>query len=120
MMSTPSAASARATSSFSAMFMLAPGDCSPSRRVVSKIRTRLASDCAAGAVEFWGWDVLMDRLFPRFFVADQVSRIATSDQLARQTRPLGTRGQKKKPRDPPGGAGLGASLAAFACGVDEP
>ena len=43
MMSTPSAASARATSSFSAMFMLAPGDCSPSRKVVSKIRTRLAS-----------------------------------------------------------------------------
>ena len=43
MTSTPSAASARAISSFSAMFMLAPGDCSPSRRVVSKIRTRFAS-----------------------------------------------------------------------------
>ena len=40
MTSTPSAASARATSIFSAMFMLAPGDCSPSRKVVSKIRTR--------------------------------------------------------------------------------
>ena len=43
MTSTPSAASARAISSFSAMFMLAPGDCSPSRRVVSKIRTRFDS-----------------------------------------------------------------------------
>ena len=44
MTSTPSAASARAISSFSAMFMLAPGDCSPSRKVVSKIRTRFVSD----------------------------------------------------------------------------
>ena len=53
MTSTPSPASARATSSFSAMFMLAPGDCSPSRRVVSKIRTRFARaersvDCRRG------------------------------------------------------------------------
>jgi len=37
MMSTLSLASCRATSSFSARFMLAPGACSPSRRVVSKI-----------------------------------------------------------------------------------
>ena len=44
MTSTPIAASARAISSFSAIFMLAPGDCSPSRNVVSKIRTRLASE----------------------------------------------------------------------------
>ncbi len=28
--------------------------------------------CDTGAVEFWGWDVLMDRLFPRFFVPVQV------------------------------------------------
>ena len=40
MTSTPIAARARAISSFSPRFMLAPGDCSPSRRVVSKIRTR--------------------------------------------------------------------------------
>ena len=37
MMSTCSLASWRATSSFSARFMLAPGACSPSRSVVSKI-----------------------------------------------------------------------------------
>ncbi len=37
MMSTRSLASCRATSSFSARFMLAPGACSPSRSVVSKI-----------------------------------------------------------------------------------
>ena len=37
--STPSRASARATSSFSAEVIDAPGACSPSRRLVSKIRT---------------------------------------------------------------------------------
>ncbi len=40
MMSTPSSASARATRSFSSRVMLQPGDCSPSRSVVSKIFTR--------------------------------------------------------------------------------
>ena len=37
--STPSFASWRAMSSFSLLVMVAPGDCSPSRRVVSKMRT---------------------------------------------------------------------------------
>src|SRR5256886_5809697 len=40
MTSTPSSASARATRSFSGRVMLQPGDCSPSRSVVSKISTR--------------------------------------------------------------------------------
>src|SRR4029077_1867771 len=40
MTSTPSSASARATRSFSGWVMLQPGDCSPSRSVVSKISTR--------------------------------------------------------------------------------
>src|SRR6201981_1791905 len=40
MTSTPSSSSARATRSFSGGVMLQPGDCSPSRSVVSKIRTR--------------------------------------------------------------------------------
>ena len=40
MTSTPSSASARATRSFSGRVMLQPGDCSPSRKVVSKIITR--------------------------------------------------------------------------------
>ena len=39
MTSTPRRASARATSSFSAEVIVAPGDCSPSRSVVSKMRT---------------------------------------------------------------------------------
>ena len=39
MTSTPSSARARATRSFSGRVMLQPGDCSPSRSVVSKIRT---------------------------------------------------------------------------------
>src|SRR5580765_171660 len=43
MMSTPSSASAFATRSFSGCVMLQPGDCSPSRSVVSKMRTRLGS-----------------------------------------------------------------------------
>ncbi len=38
--STPSSVSARATRSFSGWVMLQPGDCSPSRNVVSKISTR--------------------------------------------------------------------------------
>src|SRR6185369_4138453 len=40
MTSTPRSASARATRSFSGCAMLQPGDCSPSRSVVSKIITR--------------------------------------------------------------------------------
>src|SRR5579864_8079333 len=40
MMSTPSSARARATRSFSGRVMLQPGACSPSRSVVSKMRTR--------------------------------------------------------------------------------
>src|SRR2546421_3257586 len=43
MMSTPRRASCCAISSFSARFREIPGDCSPSRRVVSKIRTRSSS-----------------------------------------------------------------------------
>ena len=43
MMSTPISSSMEAISSFSAWVMVAPGLCSPSRRVVSKISTRLAS-----------------------------------------------------------------------------
>src|SRR5215212_2118274 len=43
MMSTPSRASCSAISTFSDLFSEMPGDCSPSRSVVSKIRTRFAS-----------------------------------------------------------------------------
>ncbi len=44
MMSTPISSSSSATSSFSSWVMVAPGDCSPSRRVVSKMKTRSLSD----------------------------------------------------------------------------
>ena len=44
MMSTPISSSSAAIWSFSASVMVAPGDCSPSRRVVSKIRTRSCPD----------------------------------------------------------------------------
>ena len=46
MTSTPSSARARASRSFSGCVMLQPGDCSPSRSVVSKIRTRFGSRLA--------------------------------------------------------------------------
>src|SRR5208283_5285386 len=42
-MSTPSSASLWAMRSFSGTFMLQPGDCSPSRNVVSKMKTRFLS-----------------------------------------------------------------------------
>ena len=42
--STPSASSCRAISSFSAWFSDAPGDCSPSRSVVSKMRIGMLGD----------------------------------------------------------------------------
>ena len=45
MMSTPSRASWWAISSFSAVFSEMPGDCSPSRRVVSKMSTRSVWSC---------------------------------------------------------------------------
>ena len=43
--STPSRASCWAISTFSAVFSEMPGDCSPSRSVVSKMWTRFASVC---------------------------------------------------------------------------
>ncbi len=45
MMSTPIWSRSSAISSFSSWVMVAPGDCSPSRRVVSKMTTRSFSDC---------------------------------------------------------------------------
>ena len=52
MTSTPSAASARAISSFSAMFMLAPGDCSPSRKrgIKDPDPVRLGRRCRCGRI----------------------------------------------------------------------
>ncbi len=46
MMSTPISSSSSATSSFSSCVMVAPGHCSPSRKVVSKMTTRSFSDFA--------------------------------------------------------------------------
>ena len=50
--STPRRASCWAISTFSAAFSEIPGDCSPSRRVVSKMWTRLASGEAVTSVSF--------------------------------------------------------------------
>jgi hypothetical protein len=53
MTSTPRAASARAISIFSPRFMLHPGLCSPSRRVVSKMITRFGS-VVGPMLHLWG------------------------------------------------------------------
>ena len=62
MMSTPISSRKSATSSFSSKVMVAPGHCSPSRRVVSKMKTRsvlapLRGGCARcwGALGCWTW-----------------------------------------------------------------
>ena len=52
MMSTPIASSSSATSSFSSWVMVAPGHCSPSRKVVSKMTTRSLSDRRS----WWSWN----------------------------------------------------------------
>ena len=47
MMSTPISSSSAAICSFSSRVIVAPGDCSPSRSVVSKMRTRSWSDAVS-------------------------------------------------------------------------
>src|SRR5690348_7862518 len=74
--STPSSASARATRSFSGCAMLQPGDCSPSRSVVSKIITR-SRDMGSSSFENW---LRLPALFqPRHagtqFLADLLDRV---------------------------------------------
>src|SRR5262249_21581662 len=96
MMSTPRAAKARAISSFSAMFMLAPGDCSPSRRVVSKIRTRFASGGPL-VVDLAGVVVLIVRLFSLSFGVIGFLLDARPTDGASEAR------KHTRPRDPPFG-----------------
>src|SRR5271154_81343 len=55
MMSTPMSSSISATSSFSSKVMVAPGHCSPSRKVVSKITTRSFSDLLADVICSFLW-----------------------------------------------------------------
>ncbi len=51
MMSTPMSSSSSASSILSSNVMVAPGHCSPSRRVVSKIKTRSAGDAGECVME---------------------------------------------------------------------
>jgi hypothetical protein len=53
--STPKSTSAWATSSFSARFILAPGDCSPSRSVVSKITIGRRVDWSLSDIWMHSW-----------------------------------------------------------------
>src|SRR6516165_7338537 len=57
--STPMVSSSSATSSFSSCVMVAPGHCSPSRKVVSKMRTRSSSLLGAVAFGAVGLDAVL-------------------------------------------------------------
>ncbi len=59
MMSTPIVSSISATSSFSSKVMVAPGHCSPSRSVVSKISTRSFEEAGVEAPWLWVESVMV-------------------------------------------------------------
>ena len=112
MMSTPSSARARATSSFSARFMLAPGDCSPSRRSCRR--------CEPG----WGrrpGRPPRARARCSWLGSFLVGWVQSTDPNSAESGGLHPPyDETKKPRDPPVEAGLGASLSAGRHGPDEP
>src|SRR5437870_4361457 len=103
MMSTPMASSSSATSSFSSWVMVAPGDCSPSRNVVSKMTTRSFSDL--------GW-VVMGRvlLVACALIAGARGFLGSVEPLSAQARtPARPSGDAKEqePAENEGGAGPG-------------
>src|SRR6516164_3879262 len=134
--STPMVSSSSATSSFSSWVMVAPGHCSPSRKVVSKMRTRSSSllgEVAFGAVLagalaglvlfmtrslFWRWSrsVIEVRGVPgRALVALFGSLgFGGGDPLSAQaqwpSRPSGG-DKEREPAENVGGAGGSLSLA---------
>src|SRR5580704_2651755 len=75
MISTPIVSSNSATSSFSSCVMVAPGHCSPSRKVVSKMRTRSFSD--------WGAVDLDAALFGAVFVCADLAGLVVAVFMAR-------------------------------------
>src|SRR5215472_3117583 len=135
--STPMVSSSSATSSFSSCVMVAPGHCSPSRNVVSKMRTRSASLLGAVAFGAVGLDAVLagalaGLVLPGFMmrslslapVPDPSSGLGKSalvsfgfrggDPLSAQarwpSRPSGG-DKEQQPAENEGGAGAGFSLA---------
>ena len=105
MMSTPMASSSSATSSFSSCVMVAPGDCSPSRKVVSKMTTRSFSD-GAGVVMEWVLLVVRARLkaLVRRSSGSVVPVNPLSAQAHRPSRPSGA-DKEQEPAANEGSAG---------------
>ena len=79
MTSTPRRASCWAISSFSCWFREMPGDCSPSRRVVSNTRTRLRSSLVVAACSLMSSSLLQ---FSRFFVSPLVCGYAAATRYS--------------------------------------
>src|SRR5512132_2439842 len=105
MMSTPIWSSSSATSSFSSWVMVAPGHCSPSRKVVSKMMTRSCSDFA-GAV------MMLDpsrRLRPSPGALGSVRSVPLSAQAQTPGRRSGD-DKEQEPAENEGAAGQALSL----------
>src|SRR5215469_13067181 len=102
MMSTPIWSSNSATSSFSSCVMVAPGHCSPSRSVVSKMTTRSLSDWVG---------VVMDEFLLFGHAPAGALGVRSAHPLSAQAqmpvRPSGAGKQKERPKNE-GGTGGGA------------
>src|SRR5262249_4608105 len=105
MMSTPIRSSSSATSSFSSWVMVAPGHCSPSRKVVSKMTTRSCSDFAGvlmmGCPSRGLRPLLLAWALLGFLVV-----LPLSAQAQTPSRPSGD-GKQQEPAENEGGAGPG-------------
>ena len=90
MMSTPMSSSSSATSSFSSWVMVAPGHCSPSRKVVSKMTTRSLSD--------WVWEVMALILLVECAAHGRVSGVLITSipRVPRRKRPAGPQGRIRR------------------------
>src|ERR1700730_225654 len=101
MISTPIWSRISATSSFSSWVMVAPGHCSPSRKVVSKMRTRFCSDFV---VMMW---ILFDVRAPSArALGVLLTRFPLSAQARTPSRPSAD-GKQQEAAEKEGGAGSG-------------
>src|SRR6185503_7466757 len=102
MMSTPMSSSSSATAIFSSWVIVAPGHCSPSRKVVSKMTTRSLSDWVG---------VVMERFLLLGMRREGALGVRSAHPLSAQAqmpvRPSGAGKQKERPKNE-GGTGGGA------------
>ena len=124
MMSTPIVSSSSATSSFSSCVMVAPGHCSPSRKVVSKMTTRSFSDWLGVVMASGPFSVGAGRSCPRLpgalgLLLGSLLRRPLSAQAQAPSRPSGgakeqepakkrrNQGQRRKRPSRPSGSSRG-------------